>query len=1298
MAFFTSLIAGLTSVFTTIGTFFSGLGALGTFFLRAAVGIGLSLLGQALAGKPKKPGFSVQGKIQSGEDTPRSFIFGFGATAGSLVYANSWGKSGDTPNAYFTQVICVGDKPYNGIWAVWVNNEKVTLLIDDIDEDKGIPVDEYRKGGKDHLWIKFYDGTQTAADDFLVNEVSSTDRPYGTDRVGYGCPYIVATSLVDDELWTGFPSFKFEFLGIHLYDISKDSTAGGDGDQRADNPATWGGDGDFLPAVQIYNLLMGIKYEDQWLYGLQSLPLSRLPAANWIAMINKCRLEIEGPGGMETQYKSGGEIQVGAPIADAIEGLLSACQGRLSEFGGIYEIFLGAPGDPTFVVSDDDILSTEEQTFTPFFGLDSTINGVAAKYPSPGDGWVSKVAPPLYRPDLEVLDGNRRLMADVSLDLVPFPFQVQRLQKSALEEARRFRRHTIALPPEYWAYAVPNAFFSWNSSRNGYITKLFRVDGCIDRNDLSVIVDVTEVDPTDYDFDLYIDYIPPIDNPPVVTYPPPQTIVDWSASAETIVGDDGSLRPAIKLNWDGTQLDVDLVMWEVRRFATEEVMHQGNTSNVEAATAYITQSIIRKTTYEVRGRYHSLSGRRQLWSNQTLDSDGNVIEGPWITVTTPDIGVINVPGDITDGIIDLSKISDQFQNALDEISQSVMRVRDETRQIQQNLADAEATLQGTVYNNNQLIKLETENSFAAIYEETAIRLTETTALYTSLNAVVLQVEDPVTGLSALGSIIEGQQIQIENAEDDISILVSDYVALEARVDDAEGDIIANATSISAQTVRIDSLKDAATGTAQAGSSSSITLASGASSVTNYYVGLPITITGGTGSGQTRRITAYNGTTKVATITPNWTVNPNNTSTYSLGAASMVAMATQVNTVETSVAGNTSSISTLQSSYNGLAVKYGVIGTINGTTGGFLLEGIEKLDGTVTYDVTFSVDTFTVARASNLIRNGMFSANGGTVNPAAAWDIARWYINANPTAFDVIAASSAPAGCPTPFCLSFNLGTAGDIYSDYNYNTTVPDDKGIPVVSGDKFTVAFKARGSSGTLNINVKLVVRTTAGSLVEQSSATGGSIWTPGINSSAFDTYKNEFTIGTNGKAFLRIYRSSTSGTVYITDIQVLEKNGALVIVDGTIVADHLATDSVTTKKINGQAVTTPIFGYEDVPIVGTGLGGSAAGALTLSDLSVNIPNGDTVYVKADFTVYLSYTGNGGWRFTADIVGVSGSIEVESPSGSTTRQTAVSISKVEEYTSASDGPLTIAANLAFRGESTVTVEYWTGSLVVGKR
>lgn len=79
------------------------------------------------------------------------------------------------------------------------------------------------------------------------------------------------------------------------------------------------------------------------------------------------------------------------------------------------------------------------------------------------------------------------------------------------------------------------------------------------------------------------------------------------------------------------------------------------------------------------------------------------------------------------------------------------------------------------------------------------------------------------------------------------------------------------------------LASALTGTAQAGTTANITLASGASATDNVYVGLEISTTGGTGSGQAKKITAYNGTTKVATVDSVFSVAPDATTTYSIGA-------------------------------------------------------------------------------------------------------------------------------------------------------------------------------------------------------------------------------------------------------------------------------------------------------------------------------------------------------------------------------------------------------------------------------
>lgn len=70
-------------------------------------------------------------------------------------------------------------------------------------------------------------------------------------------------------------------------------------------------------------------------------------------------------------------------------------------------------------------------------------------------------------------------------------------------------------------------------------------------------------------------------------------------------------------------------------------------------------------------------------------------------------------------------------------------------------------------------------------------------------------------------------------------------------------------------------------TAQAGGSTTITLDASASSTNNYYNNQLCYLTGGTGVGQSRFITAYNGTTKVATVNSAWATNPDNTTTFAI---------------------------------------------------------------------------------------------------------------------------------------------------------------------------------------------------------------------------------------------------------------------------------------------------------------------------------------------------------------------------------------------------------------------------------
>jgi len=61
--------------------------------------------------------------------------------------------------------------------------------------------------------------------------------------------------------------------------------------------------------------------------------------------------------------------------------------------------------------------------------------------------------------------------------------------------------------------------------------------------------------------------------------------------------------------------------------------------------------------------------------------------------------------------------------------------------------------------------------------------------------------------------------------------------------------------------------------------STATLATNALAVNSVYIGMFLHVTGGTGIGQVRTITAYSGSSRTATVSPSWATTPTTTSTY-----------------------------------------------------------------------------------------------------------------------------------------------------------------------------------------------------------------------------------------------------------------------------------------------------------------------------------------------------------------------------------------------------------------------------------
>jgi hypothetical protein len=139
----------------------------------------------------------------------------------------------------------------------------------------------------------------------------------------------------------------------------------------------------------------------------------------------------------------------------------------------------------------------------------------------------------------------------------------------------------------------------------------------------------------------------------------------------------------------------------------------------------------------------------------------------------------------------------------------------------------------------------------------------------------------VTGAVTVGTINANVVTASALATDAVTEIATAVWATDLQTwpdDQAGSDLYEMLTTITTISGRMPTLHY---GFAQAGGASTITLNASASSITDYYVGLAIAITASTGAGQVRTITAYNGTTKVATVDSAWTTNPANGSSFAI---------------------------------------------------------------------------------------------------------------------------------------------------------------------------------------------------------------------------------------------------------------------------------------------------------------------------------------------------------------------------------------------------------------------------------
>ena len=733
------------------GPIFAGVAAfMATPIGQLVVGIGLSFVSSAIkslfGSKQAQKVTGTQLTVRLGGDGPFSFPLGPAATAGTKFYVGSWGNSGGAPNAYYVEAFAVSDLAVAGFKGWWVNDQKAVFGA--YDATLGYPVLDFRRGGKDHVWIKYYTGSQTAPDGYLRAKFGSNSAyPYDADMVGRGVAYFIVTTLRpgpdDQDLLSGPVRVLAELDSIPLYDPRKDSSVGGSGSHR------WGQVNTYQPSanlmVQAYNVARGISYDGEWVFGGQNWPAFRLPLSSWMAAMNACDLAIglKG-GGTEPQFHGGGMVDVSeTDPASLLNELLKSASAKIAEAGGVYKVRVGAPGIPVMAFSDADIVVTREHGWTPFRGNGETFNTVNWTYSEPQERWANKPGPQYKDGALVTADRGRSLPMAFDVPWTQSNTTGQRLAQAALKNSRRFDTHVFYMPPIAWLLEALDTV-SWTSVQAGYEAKAFEVDEMAGGSDLIQFVSIRENDPSDYDWT-------PADDElayaiaPLLTIRPPAQIVSgvWVEPAYGQDSEGRNRQGGYTVHWDSTAVAVDVDFVRIAHRLAGETAERWvgliPKPNLLEGAASVFAALIGGETFEVQVHYLAGSARR-------VEASG------WLSVEIPRIGI--APEDLTDEVNDARAWASR---TIEEIQADRSRA---IAQMANGLADRMVDMQTMRTEITARFETTEQEITASYMHEVNVVAGELGSLVDRTELLEASVFDPVSGLGATATALDSFRVSV----------------------------------------------------------------------------------------------------------------------------------------------------------------------------------------------------------------------------------------------------------------------------------------------------------------------------------------------------------------------------------------------------------------------------------------------------------------------------------------------------------------------------------------------------------
>jgi len=389
----------------------AGVAAAGVVSTAAAIAIGVAATALTYAVTPEfgagsfsNEAYAQQQMLRSPAE-PRRGVYGRAMVSGPLIFAEETG----TDNEFLHLVIALAGHRCDAIETVYFGDEVAWTVSGGI-----------KSKFASHARIKPHLGDQNAADSQLLSDCSA----WTSKHVGHGVTYLYVRLKYDVDVFpNGVPNIKALVRGKPVYDPRLDSSNGGSGTHRFNDPNTWQWTDNWALCVLDYTRFeSGVGATETEI----DLPTYALAAHDSDEFVEYQTDE------WERRYSCNGTYTQDASPASILEKMLTAGAGMQVYVGGKYQLYAGVyQGPEVLTLTEDDCAGDVD--ISPYTSRSELCNAVRGTFVDPDSFYQPTDFTPYESAYYRGQDNGEYIDHDIDLPFTQSSWTAQRLAKLHLE-------------------------------------------------------------------------------------------------------------------------------------------------------------------------------------------------------------------------------------------------------------------------------------------------------------------------------------------------------------------------------------------------------------------------------------------------------------------------------------------------------------------------------------------------------------------------------------------------------------------------------------------------------------------------------------------------------------------------------------------------------------------------------------------------------------------------------------------------------------------------------------------------